>query len=436
MSYNGYDNYLVGKGVEIAHNAKRSLCRWFKLDCAETDPNLYLLPDWISNKHWNPKNQPLSDPNQPINIDVPPPNQPINDNRVYYSSQTIYIEQNIFIQNNLDSLPSKPGSNLNVEQGEEQSGQTATKVVIGSPITLAQSIKNQQFGQMLFNPFSDQKRTIRVVDSEGAAEELEQLIDTGIEKFAKAKADEPEATLTDEFALITPTFAQGNYGADTIIFGLDSIKYLATYNHASSLTALSGVYDTIPNGYELEEFTPQYQESNSTFAEIELIGEVDPEELEPQDVVSIVASDRDARYIKSQVLILHFVTLDNYPKRAKNSAYRQVQIPAPKESYDWLEDFDSLRWYQGNLYAELHFQENYVPVSGFFENETRANQYFDAVLTLTTATQKDRVIYKHYSPNTNILVRETRPYRAFIKSVNELRQAVCHATYRPPINVN
>ena len=155
---------------------------------------------------------------------------------------------------------------------------------------------------------------------------------------------------------------------------------------------------------------------------------------EPPDVVSIVASEKDLHRVKDKVLILHLVLLDVYPKRSNTDALWQMQIPAAKDNYDWLTDFEPLRRRHGNQYAELRFQENYVPVSGWFEDETAANAFFDAVLALTNASEDNRVISKHTMPKTAIPVFETRPYRAFIKSVNVQGQAICHAKYVPVIS--
>ena len=154
---------------------------------------------------------------------------------------------------------------------------------------------------------------------------------------------------------------------------------------------------------------------------------------EMPDVVTIVASEKDVHRVKTKSLVLHFVTLDAYPKRSANQGYRPTHIPAAKESYDWIADFEDLRWTQGNQFAELRFVEPYVPVSGWFADVDAANAYFDKVLTLTTATEDNRVFTEHSNPKTDYSVRETRPYRAFIVSVNEKRQKLCHAKYVPVI---
>lgn len=154
---------------------------------------------------------------------------------------------------------------------------------------------------------------------------------------------------------------------------------------------------------------------------------------EAGDVVSIVASPKYVTNVDGKVLILHFVTLDNYPKRQANSNYRQIQIPGAKESYDWVEDFKDLRWVQGNQYAEMSLTGYKATVSGWFRDAAAANSYFNQVLTLTTAEEKNRNIPNHSNPQTNIPVRETRPYRAFIESVNDAGQAVCEVKYVPVV---
>ena len=155
------------------------------------------------------------------------------------------------------------------------------------------------------------------------------------------------------------------------------------------------------------------------------------DDLEDPEVVSIVASDKVIARAEGKFLVLHFVTQANYPKRSRSSSYWPVQIPAAKDEYNWNEDFINLRWNRGNQYAELRFNEFANPVSGFFSDENTANTYFDRVLRLTTATEKNRVIPKHKTPQTNVIARVTRPYRAFISSVNSTGQVVCHVKYVP-----
>ena len=154
-------------------------------------------------------------------------------------------------------------------------------------------------------------------------------------------------------------------------------------------------------------------------------------DVQNETVVSIVASPKYVTNVKDKVLILHFVTLDNYPKRQAGSYPRPIQIPGAKENYDWLTDFLNLRWFTGNQYAELELQGYGAKVSGWFADNTAANNYFDAVLNLTTATEINRNFPNHSNPRTDIAVVETRPYRAFIESVDASGTAICHAKYVP-----
>jgi predicted ATP-grasp superfamily ATP-dependent carboligase len=154
---------------------------------------------------------------------------------------------------------------------------------------------------------------------------------------------------------------------------------------------------------------------------------------EATDVVSLVASPKYQTNIEGKVLVLHFVTFDNYPKRLTNSTYWPVQIPAAKETYVWENDFKDLTWSRGNQYAELKLIDYRSKVSGWFANKGAADVYFDAVLGLTSAIEENRIYPEHKTPKTNIVSRVTRPYRAFIESVNEFGQAICHIKYVPPI---
>jgi hypothetical protein len=153
---------------------------------------------------------------------------------------------------------------------------------------------------------------------------------------------------------------------------------------------------------------------------------------EETDVVSIVASPKYVTNVEGKVLILHFVTLDNYPKRSRGSNYRQIQIPGAKETYNWDVDFLNLTWLQGNQYAELELNEYRAKVSGWFASKGAADTFFDKVLNLTIGTEKNRRYPEQKYSRTDIAIADTRPYRAFIESINESGQAICHVKYVPP----
>jgi hypothetical protein len=153
------------------------------------------------------------------------------------------------------------------------------------------------------------------------------------------------------------------------------------------------------------------------------------------DVVAITASDTVIENVKGKQLILHFVDLINYPKRSKNSGYRPVQIPLPKAAFDWSSDFENLRWITGNFYAKLFLKDNQdlkwkAPITGYFSSQIEADNYFDEILNLTTLIED----YRTYHPTTksrNFAIKQTRPYRAFVVSVDSLGNPVCETKYQP-----
>ena len=153
-------------------------------------------------------------------------------------------------------------------------------------------------------------------------------------------------------------------------------------------------------------------------------------------VVSIVASPKYVTNTEGKVLILHFVDLLNYPKRSRGSHYRPIQIPGALAKYDWDIHFKDLRWIQGDQYGELSLVGYKATVSGWFFDKDAGEAFFNKVLNLTTAEEKNRNFPKHKYSRTDIAVQVTRPYRAFIESVNQFGRAICHVKYMPPVKEN
>ncbi len=154
---------------------------------------------------------------------------------------------------------------------------------------------------------------------------------------------------------------------------------------------------------------------------------------ESPDVVSIVASDKVLGKHQGKNLVLHLVTFENYPKRNANSTYWQQQIPDPKDEYDWNIDFKDLVWQRGNLYCELYFNGIKDPVSGWFAGKGAADSWFDSILKLTNATERNRKYHEQKTSTRTITSNLVRPYRAFITSINDVGQGVCEVKYVPPI---
>ena len=155
------------------------------------------------------------------------------------------------------------------------------------------------------------------------------------------------------------------------------------------------------------------------------------DELE-ESTITIVASERDIARIEGDILILHFVTMDNYPKRKRGSNKRPIRIPAPKAEYDWDVDFKDIRWVQGNQYAKLKLEGYKQGISGWFKNADSANATFDRLMQLTTATEKGRNIPNHTNGRDDIVERETRPYRAWIACEETPGEGKTLTKYFPP----
>lgn len=221
-------------------------------------------------KYWTDKIKPIADDRtikQPIEP-VDTPNTP----EVYKEPRKIY-EKNIFITNIYnDGLPDRPSSLLPVERGEENLDQSPTKVSIGKPITLAQSISQQTFGQMMFNPFSTQKQVLRQARNESLVEELTELNEAAIDEFVAYKTGSAEAKVTSAVGLFAPLELKGLSGQMGVLFGFDTIKYFFSQLTLSSLNALIGVSDTIPNGYEVSYYNPQYSKFPDELTNVSLSG--------------------------------------------------------------------------------------------------------------------------------------------------------------------
>ena len=229
-----------------------------------------VIPPWL--RHRIADNDEKEIVKKPEEKKEPPikPNIVQENNKVYKEPQIIYRTDITNIVNIQPQLPQLPRSVLEVERGEESLRQTPTKVNIGSPISLAQSIKDQSFGQMLYNPFSNKEQTIRQANSSNAAETLKELNDEGIERFAAYLAEEEETSILDAIVLFSPANLRGSSGGFGMLVGKDTIEYRFANLTASSSNALIGVSDTIPNGYTIEKYDPDREIVEATDIDLEL----------------------------------------------------------------------------------------------------------------------------------------------------------------------
>lgn len=386
------------------------------------------IPEWLKNPEWNDEGGKQIPENPPPQYNTEFETNVNNFTNIVYYSPTI-------IFTNDDFTGDGTGSDRNLPEPDEVLNQTPTSVSIGAPITLEQSIIDRNFGQLLHNPFSGKIQTIRQVNTDNYEENLKTLAQTGLDNYAAFLAGDANSNILDSIILISPEVLKGHSGNTGLSFGLDYLKTLAAYCSATANNAFIGIADTIPNSYVIETYEPEIIPAIDNMNGLTIASALE-ETPTNSEVVTVVASEKEHILIEGNQLILHFVTLDNYPKRQANSSYRSIQIPAPKASYDWAIDFEPLRWRQGNQYAKLILTGYKHAVSGWFENTTAANAFFDAVLTLTTATEKERIFPGHSLQKTNFTIRDSRPYRAFIVSKDGNNQPQTLTKYFPPTDAN
>lgn len=156
------------------------------------------------------------------------------------------------------------------------------------------------------------------------------------------------------------------------------------------------------------------------------------------EVVPVNVSYAVDKTTKGRHLILHFVDLDNYPKRSSSGSLRPVQIPRPiaNENLDWATFFENMRWEQGNLYCQLILKDSNnnkfsPPISGFFANQQAADDYFDSVLPITELSELQRKYHPTNNAQTNFTVKTTRPYRAFVIDLDNEGNPVCELKIVP-----
>ncbi len=192
-------------------------------------------------------------PQRDINLKFAPNSYTIK-NQVFNEGERFYNNTTTVINNIYRAELTKPNNLLPIKDEPEGDGQTQTKVFIGAPITLAESLKNQTFGKMLYNPFSKEKQKIRQVNSDNLKNNLENLNEEGIDKFIDYLLKEENSNVLDAIAVFLPTQLRGLTGETIPVYGANTIKYYFSLLTASSVNALIGVSDVIPNGYEIVEY--------------------------------------------------------------------------------------------------------------------------------------------------------------------------------------
>lgn len=173
--------------------------------------------------------------------------------------QTIYKPINI----NIPSAPEIPDRRLPAEED----GQTSTKTV-GASISVKNSLKEKEFGKLLWNPIRKGKQKLRLAYDPDLAKKLEKDIKNATQNFNtwyQAQID-PEQWIDEDYtqkfkpklvsgsALLRPTELKGFQGGLRLVFGNEWIETLAFSYHSASLNAFQSIRDSIAEKTEIKQF--------------------------------------------------------------------------------------------------------------------------------------------------------------------------------------
>lgn len=110
--------------------------------------------------------------------------------------------------------------------------------------------------------------------------------------------------------------------------------------------------------------------------------------------VPVLASDGDLANFKGTVLVLRCVTLDNYPKRKRESSYWDIRVPSPNDltsSDNYFQSYlEPIRWNRGSWWVRMKLQGIKQPISCFVKDQASGDTFMDALLGLTSAEQEWR----------------------------------------------
>jgi len=189
----------------------------------------------------NPEPEPIKTPTENVALDFEPTIEKTTTNIVNVYNQPTTI--NIFSNNSV----AFPKSNLPIADSEEQSGQTPTKISIGSPITLGISALEQDYGKFVYSPISPEPKEIQRVISSEFADLFKQEILNSMEKYLTSKAEGITLEPFDSISYILPSVMRGNRGKLTLVIGARPLRMLSQYYSATRANAAIGILDEIPS---------------------------------------------------------------------------------------------------------------------------------------------------------------------------------------------
>ncbi|ELS04922.1 hypothetical protein Xen7305DRAFT_00046580 [Xenococcus sp. PCC 7305] len=196
------------------------------------------------NAFEEPEPEQIESPTETLILDFDPVinKTQVNITNVYNQPTTINILSD-------DSI-NIPTSNLPIEESIEQSGQTATKITIGSPITLAASAATKDFGRFVYSPISPETKEIQRIVSSDFEESFKDAVLESTEKYLTSKVEGTPLDPLDSITYLLPSLLRGNRGEMTLVVGVCPLRILSQYYSATRVNAAIGILDEIPSKIE------------------------------------------------------------------------------------------------------------------------------------------------------------------------------------------
>lgn len=219
----------------------------------------------LQQKDWGNDPPQVTNVTENTTLNVTNIEQKAQQNVIFQGDRNFYeTSQNFNFNITVEAPPQvrATSSRLPIKDSEDFVDTTGAAVRLGAPISLQQSIAQQRFGQLLWNPLEEQPAKIRQVVDPNFNERVEELNNFGLERYSKYLNDYPDEddvpSIHDASLLISSESLRGLSGKQGLLFGSEILRLLAYYQSVRSLNHFIGVSDTIPNGYEVVFQAPTY----------------------------------------------------------------------------------------------------------------------------------------------------------------------------------
>jgi hypothetical protein len=150
---------------------------------------------------------------------------------------------------------------------------------------------------------------------------------------------------------------------------------------------------------------------------------------EADEPIVIYPNDVYSEFALEGRLTLEFTTLDAYPKQVVGNSRWSLDIPNPREEYNWATDFEAFRLIKGSWYGRCIWSESGIRSGAYCADQEEAQKLIDYIAGLTTATPLRQRITS--SGRTGLSTAELRIIRV-VKATIENGQVIETVCYKPP----